>query len=196
MDQAIILSISTPLIVIIHPYLISFINARYPTDLFPFMFCDTVCQLCNTLSSSYILSCGMVKNTRAALKVMPFILWCWPTTSEADVGSMVVEIESSNHIPLCSVGVWQTAAEGQPDKMATRESVYEAKVCHWIPPQGKNGTYWHSSIKVDVSTVRQWMVHFSRATLTWKRSRILDSHVQLSHHKMKSVLISSYKETG
>lgn len=74
MDQAIILSISTPLIVIIHLYLISFINARYPTDLFPFMFCDTVCQLCNTLSSSYILSCGMVKNTRAALKVMPFIL--------------------------------------------------------------------------------------------------------------------------
>lgn len=55
MDQAIILSISPPLIVIIHLYLIHFINARYPIDLFPFMFCDTTCQLCNTLSSSYNL---------------------------------------------------------------------------------------------------------------------------------------------
>jgi len=33
---------------------------------------------------------------RAAPKVMPPMLSCWPTTSEADVGSMVVEAELSH----------------------------------------------------------------------------------------------------
>jgi len=31
----------------------------------------------------------------AALKVMPPILLCWPTTSELDVGGMAVETEPS-----------------------------------------------------------------------------------------------------
>ena len=34
--------------------------------------------------------------TRAAPKVMPPILLCWPTTSEADVGGMAVEVEPSH----------------------------------------------------------------------------------------------------
>ena len=33
---------------------------------------------------------------RASLKVMPPILWCWPTTSEADGGGMAVEAEPSH----------------------------------------------------------------------------------------------------
>ena len=49
-------------------------------------------------------------------------------------------------------------------------SVDEAKVCHWIPPYGKNGTHWHSFLlnvygvqTVSVSTGRQWVGHFSCA---------------------------------
>ena len=34
--------------------------------------------------------------TRAALKVMPPILLCWPTTSEVVVGGMAVEVEPSH----------------------------------------------------------------------------------------------------
>jgi len=33
---------------------------------------------------------------RAALKVMPSMLLCWPMTSEADVGDMTVDIEPSH----------------------------------------------------------------------------------------------------
>ena len=33
--------------------------------------------------------------TRAALKVMPPILLCWPTVSEADVGILTVKVEHS-----------------------------------------------------------------------------------------------------
>jgi len=34
-------------------------------------------------------------NTRAAPKLMPPILLCWPTTSEANVVDMTVEVEPS-----------------------------------------------------------------------------------------------------
>jgi len=34
--------------------------------------------------------------TKAAPKVMPPILLCWPTTSKVDVGGMAVEVESSH----------------------------------------------------------------------------------------------------
>jgi len=36
-------------------------------------------------------------NTRVAPKLMPPILLCWPTMSEADVGGMAVEVEPSHH---------------------------------------------------------------------------------------------------
>jgi len=38
--------------------------------------------------------------TRAALKVMSPILLCWPTTSEADGGGMVVEPEPSHQYSI------------------------------------------------------------------------------------------------
>ena len=41
------------------------------------------------------LICGKFYYTRAAPKVMPPILLCWPTTSEADVGGMAVEVDPS-----------------------------------------------------------------------------------------------------
>lgn len=39
---------------------------------------------------------------KAASKVMPSILFCWPRTSESDGGAMAVEIEPSqpNSIPF------------------------------------------------------------------------------------------------
>lgn len=35
------------------------------------------------------------KTMRDASKAMPYILWCWPTTSKADVGGMAEEVELS-----------------------------------------------------------------------------------------------------
>jgi len=43
---------------------------------------------------------------RAVPKVMPPMLLCWPTISEADVSDMTVEAEPSDSIPLHFVVVW------------------------------------------------------------------------------------------
>ena len=82
---------------------------------------------------------------RAALKIMLPILFCWPTTSEADGGGMTVEVEPSHQYSItccCHVtdgsrgAVWQNGVwHGSAD---------EAKVCQWIPPCAKNCTHWHS----------------------------------------------------
>jgi len=83
--------------------------------------------------------------TRAAPKLMPLILLCWPTTSEANVVYMAVEVEPSRQysVKFCcratddSRGaVWQNGV--------WHGSAYETKVCNWIPPCGKNCTHWHS----------------------------------------------------
>ena len=37
---------------------------------------------------------------RAALKVVPPILLCWSTVSEADVGGMAIQVESSHKYPV------------------------------------------------------------------------------------------------
>ena len=37
---------------------------------------------------------------RAALKILPPILLCWPTTSEVNVGGMAVEVEPSHQYPI------------------------------------------------------------------------------------------------
>ena len=58
---------------------------------------------------------------------------------------MAVEAEPSHQYPItccCCVtdgsrgAVWQNAV--------WHGSLYEAKVCHWIPPCGKNCPHWHS----------------------------------------------------
>ena len=51
---------------------------------------------------------------RVARKVMPPILLCWPTMSEADVGDMAAEVEPSRQY---SVAVRQMTVEGQSDKV-------------------------------------------------------------------------------
>ena len=56
-----------------------------------------------------------------APEVIPPILFCWSTTSEANVDDMAEEVESSHRYPIlfCS----QMAAEGQSDRM-----VFDAEV--------------------------------------------------------------------
>ncbi len=65
--------------------------------------------------------------TRAAPKVMPPILFCWPTMLERDVDGMAVKIEPSHqcsHVPLHLIAMRQKAAEGQSDKMAPDMAVH------------------------------------------------------------------------
>ena len=106
-------------------------------------------------------------STRAAPKVMPPILLYWPTISGVDVGGMTVEAEPDS-IPLCFVAVWQMAAEGLSDKMASDMEVHMKKKCgteflhaEKISPID---THWYllnvyREQTVDRSTVRRWMMH-------------------------------------
>ena len=80
-----------------------------------------------------------------APEVMPSSSWCRPTTSEADVGGMAVELEHAHQysIPFCCCAtdgsrgaLWQSGV--------WRQSVYEAKVWSWVSQCGKNCTHWHS----------------------------------------------------
>ena len=101
-----------------------------------------------SLSLDFSLASGtffffFVKMKAALLKVMPPILWCWPTMSEADVGGMAEEAESSHQCSItfcCRVTdssrgtVWQNGV--------WHGSAYEAKVCHWILP-------WESMAPID-----------------------------------------------
>ena len=65
--------------------------------------------------------------------------------SKVDVGAMAVQLEPSWQYPLHVVAIWRMAAEGHWQNGIWHGSVNEAKVCHWNPPCGKNGTHWHSS---------------------------------------------------
>ena len=101
---------------------------------------------------------------------MPSILLYWPMTSEADVGEMVVAAEPfhqySTPFYCCATdgsrgAVWQSGV--------WHGSACEAKVCHWIPSCGKNGTidiHWcllnvYGDWTVDVHSVSQRVMHFS-----------------------------------
>ena len=84
------------------------------------------------------------------LKAVPPTLLYWHTTSEAGVGGMAVKVEPSHRycIRLCCFvtdgsrgAVWQNGI--------WYGSAFEAKVWHWMPPCGKNGTHWHSWIHAE-----------------------------------------------
>jgi hypothetical protein len=108
---------------------------------------------------------------RVAPKLMLPILLCCPTTSEADVGDVAVEVEPSRQYsvkfccratddsrgPVWQNGIWHGSA-------------YEAKMCKWIPPWGKKNALSdihrrllkvYGDQTVDVSTVRRWVARFS-----------------------------------
>ena len=88
---------------------------------------------------------GSCLPTGAAPKAMPPFLFCWPTTSEADVGGMAVEVEPSCLYSItccCCVTDGSSGTAWQNDVL--HGSADEATACHWICPLGKRGTHWHS----------------------------------------------------
>ena len=106
--------------------------------------------------------------TRAALKVLPRILWCWPMTSEAHVGLMAVEAEPFHQYSITCCCATDGSREAVRQIAVWYGSAYEAKVCPWNHPWSKNRTHWHSLTlvniygdqTVDVCTVRWWVVCF------------------------------------
>lgn len=58
----------------------------------------------------------------------------------------------------------------------------------WIPPRRKNHSNWHSSTLAkrlwSGCEHRQRVTHFSRATMTWKKSHITYSHADFYEHSM------------
>ena len=93
--------------------------------------------------------CQIVKRIgrymKAVLKVTPPIFLCWPTTSEAEVGGITAEVELSYQYPLTCVAMWQMAAEGHSDRMASDlEGYMKRKGKNWIPPCRKSGIHWYS----------------------------------------------------
>ena len=153
--------------------------------------------LWNSVFSRYIM--------RVAPKLMPPLLLCWRTMSEADVGDVAVGVEPSHQysVKFCCHAtdnsrraVWQNGI--------WHGKAYEAKVCNWIPSCGKNCIQWCSSTLAERLWRTNWMLAqwsggwcvSAVATAMWKTSHVPDSHAQLSHHKMKSVSISSSARMG
>ena len=57
------------------------------------------------------------------------LLFCWPTTSEADVGGLAVKVEPSTNTLFCSVPLWKMAAEEQSDRIAPDTEVQMKQRC-------------------------------------------------------------------
>ena len=103
------------------------------------------------------------------------------------------------NIPLNFVAVRKMTIEGQSDKMASDMEVRMKQRCviEFLHVEKIASNDIHRRLlkvygdqTVDLSTVRQWVAQFSRATATWKTSHVLNSHTQLSHHEMKSISIT------
>ena len=74
----------------------------------------------------------------------PIFLY-WPTISEADIGGMAVEAESSHQYSVtCCCCVTDGSRGAVWHNGICYRSAYEGKVWNWISTCGKNGTYWHS----------------------------------------------------
>lgn len=97
------------------------------------------------------LSRFVQNHARAAPKVMPLILWCWPTTSEVDVSVMAVEAESSHQysIMFCCC-VTDGSIEAAWQNGAWHGSACETKAWNWILPWWINSTHWHSSVLAEL----------------------------------------------
>ena len=100
---------------------------------------------------------------RAALKVMPTIVLCWPMMPEEDVGGMAAEAESSHQYSVIFVAVQQMAAGRQSDTMVSAMEVHRrqrsgSETLH-AEKMAATDTYQHllnasGDQTVDVSTVR------------------------------------------
>ena len=121
-----------------------------------------------------------------------------PTKLEVAVGGMRLNIPTS--IPLHFVAVWQMAAERQSDKMVSdMEPRMKQRYATDFPPVEK----WHPLTYINTCRMlmetklcmwTQWdggQCISAVATAIWKTSHVLDGHAQLSHYKMKSIMIRS-----
>jgi len=100
---------------------------------------------------------------------MPPIFLCWPT-SEADIVGMAVQLEPSRQYSIAFVAMQQVATEGHLGRIASdmevhtkqgcgTEVLHREKILHIGIHQHLLNVYGDQT--VDVSTVRQRMVHFS-----------------------------------
>ena len=102
-------------------------------------------------------------------------------------------------IPLLFVAMWQMASEQQADRMASNMEVHLKLRCvtEFLHEEKIAPFDIHQCLlnicedqTVDMSTVRsEWFVSVV-AMAVWKTSHGPDGHAQLSHHEMKSFLIS------
>ena len=133
----------------------------------------------------------------AAPKEMPPILLCWPAITEIDVYGTAAEIEPSWQcsIPFCfHVKRW-------PQK-GSLTKWHQTWKCAWNKGMSLNflmrkkmepiDIQWcllnaYGDQPVDVSTVRQWVVHFSNGDSDMKDKLCFRWHKQLTHCKMKSL---------
>ena len=103
---------------------------------------------------------------------MPPILWCWPLTSEADVGGMAVGAEPSHWYPILFCCHRTDGSRGTVwHNCIWRGSAHGAKGWDWPPPRGKKwhaGTFinacehlWRSNSGCERS--EWWVVCFSSA---------------------------------
>ena len=106
---------------------------------------------------------------RAAPKVMPPIWICFPTT-EGDGGIMVADAQPSHQYSItCCCHMTDGSWEEVWQNGVWHGCVYKPKVWNWISTCGKNVTtdiHWcllnvYGDQTENVSTVRQWGVHFS-----------------------------------
>ena len=133
----------------------------------------------------------------SAPKGTPPILWCWPTTSEKDVGGIGSRgwtFPPMLHYILLLCDGWQQW--GSLTNGVWHGSVYGAKVWKWTSPCRKK---WNSLAFIDTCwtfmETKQWMraqwgggwCISAVATVTWKTSHILDGHADCYKRSMQAL---------
>ena len=108
---------------------------------------------------------------KAAPKLMPPILLCWPTKSEAEVGGMASEMESSHqYSTMFCCHVTDDNRRVKLDKMKSDVEVYMKQrfVIEFLHVEKMALITIHLCLlniyrdqTVNVSTVKQWVLHFS-----------------------------------
>jgi len=149
------------------------------------------------------------KYTRASPKVTPPILLYCPV-SEADVGGMAVESESSISIPLHFVAVEQMAAEGQSDRLVSDVEAHmeQRRVPQFLHVEKMAPIGIHCCLlnvcgeqTANVLTLRQWVMCFSsgdsnmkdKPCFRWPRTAVTPLNEEhLNHLTQVNWWISEY----
>jgi len=126
------------------------------------MFCYLHTLYVYTLTYTYIIYL-----MRAALKLMPHILLCWPTPSEADIDGIAVKLEPSHQYSITSCchvtdgsrgAVWQNASEMEEcmEQRCVTELLLVEKKQHpvtkqWMWPQWDGEWYVSAVVTLTVN---------------------------------------------